>query len=121
MKDKLMEKIAMNIVFQIGDLLYEALPKDIAHKYFVDARQKTNDKAIDFVKALITSEVEKERERLLKEVEEKVIGDEDYAGKEFMGKFGVEMMGEDEAEHRNYLKKEQRKALSDIGGENGPR
>lgn len=43
----------MNIVFQIGDALYEALPKEIAHKYFVDARQATNDVAIDFAKKLI--------------------------------------------------------------------
>lgn len=50
------EKIAMNIVYQIGDLLSEALPKNIAHKYFVDARQKTNDKAIDFVKTFIEKE-----------------------------------------------------------------
>jgi len=47
------ELTAMNIVFQIGDALYEALPKDIAHKYFVDARQKTNDVAIDFATKLI--------------------------------------------------------------------
>lgn len=48
-----LEGLAMNIVHQIGDALYEALPQDIAHEYFVTARQKTNDMAIDFVMQLI--------------------------------------------------------------------
>ena len=51
------EAIAMNIVFQIGDALYDALPKDIAHKYFVTARQATNDVAIDFATKLINEQV----------------------------------------------------------------
>jgi len=54
-EERALEAIAMNIVHQIGDALYDALPKDVAHKYFVDARQKTNDGAIDFVKGLIES------------------------------------------------------------------
>lgn len=99
---------------QIEDILKKhirtqnSLIDEKGHNHWIDT--------INALSALLTSEVERERERLLKEVEDKVIGDEDYAGKEFRGKFGVEMMGEDEAEHRNYLKKEQRKALSDIGG-----
>jgi len=52
-----LEAVAMSIVHQIGDTLYEALPPDIAHKYFVDARQATNDKAIDFAMALIARQV----------------------------------------------------------------
>ena len=47
------EYAAMNIVHQLGDALYEALPKDIAHEHFVDARQKTNDVSIDFAEKLI--------------------------------------------------------------------
>lgn len=58
--DRDLEAVAMNIVHQIGDALYEALPKDVAHDHFVDARQATNDIAIEFAKKLIkkhTSEV----------------------------------------------------------------
>jgi hypothetical protein len=42
------ETTAMNIVYQIGDLLSFNIPTSI-----VDARQKTNDKAIDFVKKIL--------------------------------------------------------------------
>lgn len=52
--DQRLEAVAANIVHQIGDALYEALPPDIAHKYFVKARQATNDQAIDFAKQLIS-------------------------------------------------------------------
>lgn len=38
----------MNIVYQIGDALSEHLPKEMQSS-FVDARQATNDKCIDFV------------------------------------------------------------------------
>ncbi|MCA1565854.1 MAG: hypothetical protein LC803_09490 [Acidobacteria bacterium] len=51
-----LESLAMNIVFQIGDALYEALPPDVAHEHFVAARQKTNDIAIDFAKKLIAAD-----------------------------------------------------------------
>ncbi len=54
--DKRTEMVAMNIVHQIGDALYDALPKDVAHEHFVDARQATNDIAIDFATKLILSE-----------------------------------------------------------------
>lgn len=56
------EHLAMNIVYQIGDLLYENLPKDVAHNYFVDARQKTNDRAINFAKKLISNKIQKAKE-----------------------------------------------------------
>lgn len=49
-----LEHIAANIIHQVGDALYEALPADVAHNHFVDARQATNDRAIDFAKALIS-------------------------------------------------------------------
>ncbi len=49
-----LEAVAANIVHQIGDVMYEALPEDVAHKYFVAARQATNDRAIDFAKGLIS-------------------------------------------------------------------
>lgn len=48
-----LESVAANIVHQIGDALYEALPADVAHDHFVHARQATNDRAIDFAKDLI--------------------------------------------------------------------
>ena len=48
-----LEFLAMNIVHQIGDALYEALPPDVAHDHFVTARQATNDVAISFAKKLI--------------------------------------------------------------------
>lgn len=51
--ERQLEGLAMNIVFQIGDALYEALPPDVAHDHFVTARQATNDVAIDFTKRLI--------------------------------------------------------------------
>lgn len=51
------ERVARNIVYQIGDVLYEALPPDVAHKYFVKARQNTNDRAIDFATKLILSQI----------------------------------------------------------------
>lgn len=63
-EERELEGLAMNIVFQIGDALYEALPKDVAHDHFVDARQATNDVAIDFAKKLISEYVEKERNRV---------------------------------------------------------
>lgn len=53
--NKLIEDVAINIVHQIGDALYDALPYDIAHENFVDARQATNDIAIDFTTKLITN------------------------------------------------------------------
>lgn len=52
-RERRLEAVAANIVHQIGDALYEALPPDVAHKYFVDARQATNDRTIDFAKKLI--------------------------------------------------------------------
>lgn len=52
MPDQL-EAVAANIVHQIGEALYEALPPDVAHDHFVTARQSTNDQAIDFAKGLI--------------------------------------------------------------------
>lgn len=52
------EKLAMNIVFQIGDYLGERLPKEM-RSMWADARQATNDKAIDFVKSLLHAEREK--------------------------------------------------------------
>lgn len=48
-----LESVAANIVHQIGDALYDALPPDVAHDHFVTARQATNDRAIDFAKELI--------------------------------------------------------------------
>ena len=62
------EAVAMNIVYQIGDALYEALPPDIAHKYFVDARQKTNDIAIDFAEKLIAQALTHRERELRKEI-----------------------------------------------------
>lgn len=57
---------AINIVYQIGDLLYENLPKDVAHEHFIDARQATNDRAIDFaakiIKIALTTAKEEGRE-----------------------------------------------------------
>lgn len=57
-EEDVLEYIAMNIVHQIGDALYDALPKDIAHDYFVDARQETNDITIDFAKRYIASHMQ---------------------------------------------------------------
>ena len=50
------EATAMNIVHQLGDLLYDTLPPDVAHEHFVKARQETNDRAIDFARGLIRQE-----------------------------------------------------------------
>lgn len=52
-KQRELEGVAINIVHQIGGALYDALPKDIAHEYFVDARQATNDLLINFTAKLI--------------------------------------------------------------------
>jgi hypothetical protein len=53
LSERRLEAVAANIVHQIGDALYEALPADVAHDHLVDARQATNDRAIDFAKKLI--------------------------------------------------------------------
>ena len=58
-----LEVQAMHIVYHIGNLLYEALPPEMAHQYFVVARQKTNDQAIDFVKDFLFQAEQRERER----------------------------------------------------------
>lgn len=67
------ERAAMNIVHQIGDALYDALPKDVAHEYFVTARQTTNDMAIDLTKklmaTLLANAKQEERQSLLVEIE----------------------------------------------------
>lgn len=52
--DRELEAVAANIIHQVGDALYDALPADVAHDHFVDARQSTNEKAIDFAKKLIS-------------------------------------------------------------------
>lgn len=52
--DRDLEAVAANIIHQVGDALYEALLPDMAHDHFVDARQATNDQAIDFAKKLIS-------------------------------------------------------------------
>lgn len=68
------EDVAANIVYQIGDVLYEALPPDMAHEHFVKARQNTNDLAIDFAKKLISkllSDREKEIRRKCDTVRER--------------------------------------------------
>lgn len=54
-EERELEAVAMNIVHQLGDVLYAALPADVAHEHFVTARQKTNDRAIEFAKKLIES------------------------------------------------------------------
>lgn len=54
----------MNIVHQLGDALYEALPPDVAHEHFVKARQNTNDIAIDFATKLIQELLHSQREEL---------------------------------------------------------
>lgn len=56
------EGIAANIVHQIGDALYEALPADIAHKYFVAARQATNDRAIAFTQQMVRDFIDSTRQ-----------------------------------------------------------
>ncbi|MEB3023017.1 MULTISPECIES: hypothetical protein [Mycolicibacter] len=53
-RERDLEAVAANIIHQMGDLLYEALPPDVAHKHFVGARQATNDRGIDFAKTLIS-------------------------------------------------------------------
>lgn len=67
------EHCASNIVFQIGDALYEALPPDIAHEYFVDARQKTNDITIPFAEKLIKSLLAKATESAERRGREKAV------------------------------------------------
>lgn len=57
------ESIAANIVYQIGDALYEALPIAIAHEHLVKARQATNDIAIGFAKKLISDLLLSEKEK----------------------------------------------------------
>ncbi len=73
-EDRDIKHIAMNIVHQLGDALYDALPKDIAHEHFVDARQKTNDVAIYFAEKLIrkilASHTQAVRRGLIKELED---------------------------------------------------
>ncbi len=59
---KTAENVAMNIVYQLGDALYDALPKDVAHEHFVVARQATNDRLIDFATELIESLLIRARE-----------------------------------------------------------
>ena len=68
-KEQKIERLAMNIVFQIGDALYEALPADVAHEHFVTARQATNDMAIDFAAKLITKAVCEGKQSLLDELD----------------------------------------------------
>lgn len=53
--ERQLEAAAANIVHQIGDALYEALPPDVAHNHFVTARRATNDRAIDFAKQVISA------------------------------------------------------------------
>ncbi len=60
--ERKLENVASNIVYQLGDLLYGALPPDVAHEHFVMARQNTNDKAIDFAKKLIANTIAAARE-----------------------------------------------------------
>jgi hypothetical protein len=59
---------AMNIVYQIGDLLYTALPPDIAHEHFVKARQSTNDLAIEFTKKIIQQTLDTQRAEIIEEL-----------------------------------------------------
>lgn len=68
------ESLARNIVYQIGDVLYEALPNDIAHKHFVDARQATNDKAIDFVRDLLAQALAEQRRELIEKIKQQTEG-----------------------------------------------
>jgi len=56
------EDVAANIVHQIGDALYEALPADIAHKHFVAARQATNDRAIAFTQQMFRDYIAQQRQ-----------------------------------------------------------
>ena len=65
-EERELEGLAMSVIFQAGDLLYETLPKDIAHDHFVDARQATNDKLIDFTKGLVSTYI---TNKLIEELE----------------------------------------------------
>ncbi len=58
LQDRQLGAVAANIVHQIGDALYAALPADVAREHFVQARQATNDLATDFAKRLISGYVE---------------------------------------------------------------
>ncbi len=62
------EGVAMNIVHQIGDALYEQMPLGVA-KDFVKARQATNDIAIYFAMKLITTLLAEQREEIIKGLE----------------------------------------------------
>lgn len=60
----------MNIVHQLGDALYEALPPDVAHEHFVKARQNTNDRAIDFATKLIVKAIQSHSDHMVERVKE---------------------------------------------------
>lgn len=72
------EHEAMNIVYQLGDLLYDALPKSLAHQYFVDARQETNDRAIEFTRKIINSLLTSHNTELLQKIEGMKMEHRDY-------------------------------------------
>ena len=57
------ERVAMNIVYQIGDLLGASVEK----------RQATNDVAIDFVWNILRTQIKIAREEVLKEVESAIV------------------------------------------------
>ena len=60
MKDNNTEKVAMNIVYQLGDIL-KASP---------EIRQATNDKAIDFTQDIISALLAQQKAELLAIIEE---------------------------------------------------
>lgn len=102
-KEKLMEKIEKMFYTENG-FLPEMVTPDLIKEW------------ANKVKALLTSEVENERKRLLKEVKEKVIGKDEVNECYFENPDGsiTPDSGYNEAIARNELREEQRKILSDI-------
>lgn len=64
-QERELEALAMNIVFQIGDLFSDFGDRS-TRDAVVDIRQRTNDDAIDFVKQLIR---ERDQQRLTQAIE----------------------------------------------------
>lgn len=98
------ERVAMNIVYQIGDVL----------EADVDKRQATNDKAIDFTMTLINSLLQQQRNETISKVEGIIGKDEEVCPADIKKELEAGCSWCHDRKNRNELRKEQRKTLSQV-------
>lgn len=104
------DTIAMSIVYNLGDALYNELKGEVPAKYVVKARQATNDKFIDYATNLINQQIKS----VLDELEGEMAIDDQPLPKRGEVDPDIHVEVTHRVEGRNALRQVQRKAIQKI-------